>query len=145
MRPSPPAILSLLLLGPSPATAAPHDHVGVSIPHHPPRPWRRLSDAIIRTIWGSPEQQKSLELHHDTPGAAAPGAPQGKLFARYGDDMVMRFTIRTAEEASALAEAAHVLFLDVWEFRADWVDIRLAKDVVSIGTTPSGPPHTIPC
>lgn len=42
----------------------------------------------------------------------------------------MRFNIGSAEEASALAEAVNVLFLDVWEFNSDWVDIRLSKDVV---------------
>jgi extracellular matrix protein 14 len=44
---------------------------------------------------------------------------------------VLRFTIRSAEEAKALAEAADILFLDVWEFNEDWADIRVAKDVVS--------------
>lgn len=51
--------------------------------------------------------------------------------ARYGEDVVLRFTIRSAEEAKALAEAADILFLDVWEFNEDWADIRVAKDVVS--------------
>ena len=44
--------------------------------------------------------------------------------------MVLRFKIQAAEEAHALAEATHVLFLDVWEFNDEWVDIRLSKDVV---------------
>jgi extracellular matrix protein 14 len=44
---------------------------------------------------------------------------------------VLRFKIRTAEEAKALAEASDILFLDVWEFNDDWADIRVAKDVVS--------------
>ncbi|KAL8807807.1 MAG: hypothetical protein Q9182_000456 [Xanthomendoza sp. 2 TL-2023] len=30
----------------------------------------------------------------------------------------------------ALADAVNVLFLDVWEFNAGWVDVRLSKDVV---------------
>jgi extracellular matrix protein 14 len=128
-------IASLFLLSPSLIAAAPpttqcghpfhapcHEHV--------PRPWRRISDAIIRKIWGLPEKQ------HASPGQSGDvpvggGAPSGKLLARYGQDIVMRFTIRTAEEASALAEAADVLFLDVWEFSDNWVDIRIAKDVVS--------------
>ena len=50
--------------------------------------------------------------------------------ARYGEDVVLRFTIRSVEEAKALAEAADILFLDVWEFNEDWADIRVAKDVV---------------
>lgn len=43
---------------------------------------------------------------------------------------MLRFKIRTAEEAEALAEAVDILFLDVWEFNDDWADLRLAKDVV---------------
>jgi hypothetical protein len=50
--------------------------------------------------------------------------------------MVLRFNITTAEEASALAEASSILFLDVWEFSDDWVDIRIAKDNVSGTTSP---------
>lgn len=46
--------------------------------------------------------------------------------------MVLRFDIGSIEEAEALAEAVHILFLDVWEFTTDWVDIRLSKDVVRL-------------
>ena len=44
--------------------------------------------------------------------------------------MVLRFTIQSIDEARALSDAAQVLFLDVWEFNTEWVDIRLSKDVV---------------
>ena len=44
--------------------------------------------------------------------------------------MVLRFEIRTQEEAKALVDAVNVLFLDVWEFTNTWVDIRLSKDVI---------------
>ena len=53
------------------------------------------------------------------------------MLARYGGDVVLRFRIHQKDEAIALAEAVNVLFLDVWEFNTEWVDIRLAKDVVS--------------
>ena len=46
---------------------------------------------------------------------------------------MLRFEINSLEEAKALAEAVNVLFLDVWEFTTEWVDIRLSKDVVSNG------------
>lgn len=46
--------------------------------------------------------------------------------------MVLRFQIQSLEESAALSEAIYVLMLDVWEFTADWVDIRLSKDVVRL-------------
>ena len=128
-------LISLLFIAPSLITAAPPaTQCGHSF-HTPcheynPRPWRRLSDAIIRRIWGLPERQTSL----GAPSREAPiagGVPSGKLLARYGEDIVMRFNISSAGEASALAEASDILFLDVWEFNENWVDIRIAKDVVS--------------
>jgi extracellular matrix protein 14 len=131
MRQSTFIILSLLLLGPSLVHAAPHDNV--RFPHdaptshiHAPRPWRRLSDALIRKIWALPEKQKSV-------GGAERGTadiPTHQLDTRYGEDVVLRFKIRTSEEAQSLADAVDVLFLDVWEFNDDWADLRVAKDVV---------------
>ncbi|KAI7084921.1 hypothetical protein KC356_g6355 [Hortaea werneckii] len=60
-------------------------------------------------------------------------------FARYGGDVVLRFNISTPDEAKRLADAADTLLLDVWEFTQDWVDIRLAKDIVGplLGLLPS--------
>lgn len=125
------AALSLLLLGPALTIAAPHDNVrfpsDAPASHaHAPRPWRRLSDSIIRRIWGLPEKQKSFGgaegVSIDVSGT--------RLDTRYGEDVVLRFKIQTAEEAAALAEAVDVLFLDVWEFNDDWADLRIAKDVV---------------
>ncbi|KAJ4356505.1 putative metallocarboxypeptidase ecm14 [Didymosphaeria variabile] len=121
------AVFSLLLLCPSLIAAAPHE--SISSDHRPsytPRPWRKLSDAIIRNVWGLPDTHKSLGT--DTPPAR--GTPDRSLIARYGEDIVLRFKITTPDEASALAEAADILFLDVWEFTSDWVDIRIAKDVL---------------
>jgi extracellular matrix protein 14 len=43
--------------------------------------------------------------------------------------------MQSEAEAAALAEAVTVLMLDVWEFTAEWVDVRLSKDVVRL---PSG-------
>ncbi|KAF2686234.1 putative metallocarboxypeptidase ECM14 [Lentithecium fluviatile CBS 122367] len=125
------AVLNLLLLCPSFIAAAPHEtRYDRDITTHcaTPRPWRRLSDAIIRKIWGLPEKQQSL----GGIGGHAPATRDtlGHLLARYGEDIVLRFTITTAHEASSLAEACRILFLDVWEFNSDWVDVRIAKDVV---------------
>jgi len=101
------AILSALLL--SLVTAAPHSDA-ITSHSHTPRPWRRLSDSIVNRIWGFPTQQKSLG---DFGGAQAAAEKQD---SRYGEDVVLRFKIRTAEEAAALAEAVDILFLDVCKF-----------------------------
>lgn len=129
------AVLGLLLFCPSLAPAAPQSfqcRPQLSTPCHDysQRPWRRLSDAIIRRIWGLPEKQKALA---DASAATAigPADSSKRLLARYGEDIVMRFSISSPTEASALAEASDILFLDVWEFNDNWVDIRIAKDVVS--------------
>lgn len=131
MRPVAFTVLSALLLGPSLITAAPHDHVrfpsdASSSHNHTPRPWRRLSDSIIRRIWGLPDEQKSL----GDAGRHVVDFANTQLDTRYGEDVVLRFKIRTAEEAYALAEAAKTLFLDVWEFTDDWVDICISQKVV---------------
>ncbi|KAH8719288.1 hypothetical protein GQ44DRAFT_712510 [Phaeosphaeriaceae sp. PMI808] len=128
------AVLGLLLLAPSLVVAAPHDNL--PFPHdansshnhnRTPRPWRRLSDAIIRRIWALPEKQKSF-LGDSARDAAA--APAKQVDTRYSEDVVLRFKIRTVAEAEALAEATDVLFLDVWEFNEDWADLRIAKHVI---------------
>ena len=90
------------------------------------RPWARFRDGVIQFVWKLPvgDQLKTFK-------AQSSSNPPSSLLARYGGDLVLRFKIRSAEEASALSEAINVLFLDVWEFTAEWVDIRLSKDVVS--------------
>jgi extracellular matrix protein 14 len=137
------AALSLLFLGLT--AAAPHDttapspyDAGTDATTHnaSPRPWRRLSDAIVRRIWKLPNDHKSFG---GSSGQGAGNAMGDKLVAQYSEDVVLRFKIRAVEEASALAEAADTLFLDVWEFNDDWADIRLSKDVVPslLGLLPS--------
>ncbi|KAL8896842.1 MAG: hypothetical protein Q9192_002880 [Flavoplaca navasiana] len=108
--------------------AYPHNHPSLPAFYQQSSPSRtrsvfsRLRDGLIRSIWSIPSY------------AAERGATNIKfdstLLARYGGDVVLRFAINSPEEAAALSEAVHILFLDVWEFNADWVDIRLAKDVV---------------
>lgn len=134
MRHATSTALSLLFLGPSLVVSAPHDHVRspydashTTNHEQSPRPWRRLSDAIIRKIWRLSDDQKSLGADYSQLTSDAPGEA---LLSQYGEDVVLRFTIQTTEEASALAKAADILFLDVWEFNQDWADIRIAKDVL---------------
>ncbi|KAL8731436.1 MAG: hypothetical protein Q9166_003411 [cf. Caloplaca sp. 2 TL-2023] len=69
--------------------------------------------------------------------------PPSILLATYRGDVVLRFNLSSPEDAAALSEAINVLFLDVWEFNADWVDIRLSKDVVPslLGLLPQSMQH----
>lgn len=93
----------------------------------------RLRDGLIRSVWSIPSCNGERGASNDVKSAAP---PPSTLLARYGGDVVLRFSINSPEEAAALTEAVHVLFLDVWEFNADWVDIRLAKEVVRLHLTP---------
>ena len=92
------------------------------------RLFTRIRDGIIEYIWGL----SSTKDGHSSPLSFSSSPPS--FLAQYGGDVVLRFQISNAEEAKALAEAADVLFLDVWEFTTEWVDIRLAKDVVGAYT-----------
>ncbi|KAL8934544.1 MAG: hypothetical protein Q9216_005852, partial [Gyalolechia sp. 2 TL-2023] len=106
-----------------------------SLPTFPQQPSRtrsifsRFRDSLIRSIWSVDYDGKvqSTETRGISLGS---NTPPPTVLASYGGDVVLRFNISSAEEASALAEAINVLFLDVWEFNSDWVDIRLSKDVV---------------
>jgi len=90
----------------------------------------KLRDGVIQLIWSLPSKGRAQPcISQPSP---ATSNPPSTMLARYGDDVVLRFRIQTAEEAKALAEASNVLFLDIWEFTTEWVDIRLAKDVVSL-------------
>ncbi|RMZ66993.1 putative metallocarboxypeptidase ecm14 [Pyrenophora seminiperda CCB06] len=108
-------LLNRLLLGPSLSTAAPceFDTATHSTTHHYQQPL------------GSVKSAEGLNAHA---GDNAPdNAPDDGLVAKYSDHIVLRFTIRTAEEASALASAAHTLRIDVWEFNEDWADLLTYK------------------
>ena len=88
----------------------------------------RLRDGIIDTIW----RKAPVDLSHASHSRGIPliSKPPSNLLARFGGDVVLRFTIQSAEEAKALSNAANILFLDVWEFTPKWADVRLAKDLV---------------
>lgn len=93
-------------------------------------PWAYLRDNVVRLIWNVPSEDQSKITTPKTPNLTS--NPPPSLLERYGGDLVLRFEIKSAVEASALAEAINVLFLDVWEFTSEWVDIRLSKDVVCL-------------
>ena len=111
--------------------------VEANVPHQTPhtshasngKPWlSRVRDNLVAAIWSIPSAS-----HPGLPDSTVPprANPPLKLLARYGGDLVLRFKFESPEEAEALTEAIKILFLDVWEFTAEWVDIRLSKDIVS--------------
>lgn len=113
---------------------APHPVESFSLysqsPGSPPGLWVKLRDSIIEAIWGVPGR-------HDRPTTSRKlltynSPAPSSLRARYGDDVVLRFSIRSASDVKALVEASAILFLDVWASTGEWVDIRLAKDVVGL-------------
>lgn len=91
--------------------------------------WR---DAVISTVFGlSHEKQSATPAHaRTTSGKRRRPAPPTNIRARFSGDVVLRFTVKTAEDAKALVEASNILFLDIWGASKDWVDIRLGKDMV---------------
>lgn len=96
----------------------------------PRRPWIRFRDMVIETIWGIRKEPSDLSALIKDPSRDR--SPPSKSLTRYGSDVVLRFTIRSSAEARALEEAANVLFLDVWASTDEFVDIRLAREVVSV-------------
>ncbi|KAE9977898.1 hypothetical protein EG328_001771 [Venturia inaequalis] len=91
-------------------------------------PWRRFTNTIVQTIFGLSQQPSTVN-----PKASYTSSSHGassRISARYGRDVVLRFNVSTPDEARSLAVASEELYLDVWEFNEDWVDVRLAKDVV---------------
>lgn len=88
----------------------------------PRRPWTRLRDWVIESVWG---------IEHSNCPKHAQNLPPSNVRDRYESDVVLRFQIRQPEEADALAAASRVLLLDVWAITAEYVDIRLTDSMVS--------------
>ncbi|RVD85634.1 uncharacterized protein DFL_003951 [Arthrobotrys flagrans] len=100
--------------------------------------WSKLRNRIVVRIFGSGgKHHGGLSHPHYSSGSSSSGAQKplgdkpGKVpYSRYQNDVVLRFNITTTDEAVALAEAAEILFLDVWSATKDHADIRVDKDVV---------------
>lgn len=130
---SPSLLLSLLAVDANPLRPVPQ--LPFQIPPQASRTnngkswFSHVRNNIIQSIWPI-YSDESLSKANGR-GSTTSGPPP-KLLARYGGDLVLRFEIKSAQEAEALHEAVNVLFLDVWEFTTEWVDIRLSKDVVCL-------------
>jgi len=92
------------------------------------RPWTALRDWVIQTIWRINDQTK--DRHSFIKSSGTTTAPSPRQFGRYAEEVVLRFNISNEEEATKLAEVSSTLFLDIWEFTDDWVDVRLSQKVV---------------
>ncbi|KIX94840.1 uncharacterized protein Z520_09530 [Fonsecaea multimorphosa CBS 102226] len=99
--------------------------VGFIPRERPTGSFRRLRDAIIERIWSVPSRYS----HKSSSISGAARAPEN-FRARYGGDVVLRFQVKSEDEARAISEAADILYLDIWETTNEWIDIRVAKEVV---------------
>ncbi|KAJ5084130.1 hypothetical protein NUU61_008709 [Penicillium alfredii] len=87
-------------------------------PSDPRRPWTRLRDWIIESVW---------DVTHSSPKQIS---PPSNVYDRYGNDVVLRFHLDHPDEAQALSSASQVLLLDVWAVTSNYVDIRLADAMI---------------
>lgn len=132
------AVLCAALLLAGPATAVPAGTV-ITTPAEPlpeqfqfvhqsrnsRRPWTRLRDSVIESIWGISKEKQTC----NKPGSRL---PQPKAWSRYSSDVVLRFKLEQPDQVEALSDAIDILFLDVWDSTDEFVDIRLAKEVVCV-------------
>ena len=102
--------------------------------------WRSLTDSIIRKVWRISCQDTSL-VTVDRSQRQKDGSAQRSI--RHGGEIVLRFNITSSDELRSLSTAADTLFLDVWEYTDDWVDIRLSKDILPslLGLLPASLQH----
>lgn len=84
---------------------------------------RWLRDSAVEVVFG----KSSTGTKGSAPGA--------QLQSRYRNDVVVRFNVTNSEEEGALAQAVEQMFLDVWAFTPEYVDVRLDKgDVLGLLT-----------
>jgi len=88
--------------------------------------WRSLTDKVIESVWGI-DADKSEDF---TRRRSQWQEPPRHTRSTQGEDIVLRFNVSNSDEASQLSQVAGYMFLDVWESRDDWVDIRMAKDTL---------------
>lgn len=81
-----------------------------------------LRDGAVEFVFGAPPAKTAAR-----PTSHIQAAFQNK----YKDQVVLRFNLTTVEEETVFAEAAARLFLDVWAFNHEYVDVRLRNDDVA--------------
>lgn len=81
----------------------------------------KLRDGAIEAIFG----------RHPTKVTTNQSPSIDNLRAQYSNELVLRFNVTTTEEETALSDATARLFLDVWAFTEDYVDVRIHADEVS--------------
>lgn len=103
-----------------------HPHPARSSTVFPFLTW--LRDSAVKVVFGGPTK---------TPSTVP------KLARKYHNEIVIRFNLTEPAEEQALKEAADRLFLDIWAFTRDFVDVRVHKDYVSslLGLLPSSLGH----
>jgi extracellular matrix protein 14 len=79
-----------------------------------------LRDGFIELIFGQ----------HPTKASSSSTIYQN-MHKQYINELVLRFNISTTEEEASLSDAVARLFLDVWAFDGDYVDIRLHANKVA--------------
>ncbi|KAJ6444190.1 zinc carboxypeptidase domain-containing protein [Purpureocillium lavendulum] len=118
--------IALLLLSQPAAAAGIGSYQSLPSPHTESRHARlfplltKLRDGTVEFFFG----------RHPTK-AAKPAKGLGAVRSKYTDELVLRFNVSTTDEEAALSDAAARLFLDVWAFTGDYVDIRLHADEVA--------------
>lgn len=81
-----------------------------------------LRNSAVEFIFGRPASAKPK---------SAPARGMGAFNPRYSKETVLRFNVSSQEDENALADAADRLFLDVWGFTRNHVDIRIHKNDVT--------------
>lgn len=84
----------------------------------------KICNGLIQTIWRDHKSSATSKT------AKSRGACPSAIQSRYGDDVVLRFKIKTEREALAFAEATDLLYLDVWVATQDWADVRISRKVL---------------
>lgn len=82
----------------------------------------RLRNSVVELIFGRPQSAKPK---------SAPARGMGAFNPRYSKETVLRFNVSSQEDENALADAADRLFLDVWGFTRNNIDIRIHKNDVA--------------